>query len=287
MTGKPKAVTPNVEAKKADIPLGKVGNTEYEVKSDGVYYQDKKLDNPENKTHRQLIEADIKRRKKEALDKANKQIEKTNKKEDRRVKVETYRTLDIGGNPVEVEITTNADGSRLLRARQVNEDGSIEPMAYITERINNKSQATLTNEKLVEGYIGNEDNTLERTNVDENPNQTHIDKINAKYNTELDALEQKETPSEFSTEKETSLAMMNELELFNYLKEKEEPEINKYESYNDLLNNQTREIQNNIKRAKGIKNYLLKLAERDSSDSLNDLTIEKILKNNPNIKKSC
>ena len=32
---------PNVEAKKADIPLGKVGNTEYEVKSDGVYYQDK------------------------------------------------------------------------------------------------------------------------------------------------------------------------------------------------------------------------------------------------------
>ena len=96
--------------------------------------------------------ADIERRRKEALDKANKQIEKTNKKEDRRVKVETYRTLDIGGNPVEVEITlnnllpsafvvistSNADGSRLLRARQVNEDGSIEPMAYITERINNK-----------------------------------------------------------------------------------------------------------------------------------------------------
>lgn len=105
-------------------------------------------------------------------------------------------------------------------------------------------------------------------------------------NAELTALE-KVTSSEFSTEKETSLAMMNELELFNYLKEKEEPEINKYESYNDLLNNQTREIQNNIKRAKGIKNYLLKLAERDSSDSLNDLTIEKILKNNPNIKKSC
>ena len=52
---------PNVEAKKADIPLGKVGNTEYEVISDGVYYQDKKLDHPENKTHRQLIEADIER----------------------------------------------------------------------------------------------------------------------------------------------------------------------------------------------------------------------------------
>ena len=30
-------------------------------------------------------------------------------------------------------------------------------MAYVTERINNKAQATLTNEKLVEGYIGKYD----------------------------------------------------------------------------------------------------------------------------------
>ena len=67
-------------------------------------------------------------------------------------------------------------------------------MAYITERINNKSQATLTNEKLVEGYIGNEDSTLERTNVDENPNQTHIDKINAKYDAELAELEKQQPP---------------------------------------------------------------------------------------------
>ena len=64
-TEQPKETIPNVETKKADIPLGKVGNTEYEVKSDGVYYKDKKLDNPENKTHRQLIEADIERRRKE------------------------------------------------------------------------------------------------------------------------------------------------------------------------------------------------------------------------------
>ena len=69
--------TDDLEAKKADIPLGKVGNTEYEVKSDGVYYQDKKLDNPENKTHRQLIEADIERRRKEALPNGNKQIDVT------------------------------------------------------------------------------------------------------------------------------------------------------------------------------------------------------------------
>jgi hypothetical protein len=50
-----------IEAK-TDLQQGKVGNTEYEVKVDGVYYQGKKLDNPENKTHRQLIEADIERR---------------------------------------------------------------------------------------------------------------------------------------------------------------------------------------------------------------------------------
>jgi hypothetical protein len=57
----------STSAKKADIEIGKVGNTEYEVKVDGVYYQGKKLNNPENKTHRQLIEADIERRKQEEL----------------------------------------------------------------------------------------------------------------------------------------------------------------------------------------------------------------------------
>lgn len=55
----------DVEDKKADIEIGKVGNTEYEVKVDGVYYQGKKLNNPENKTHRQLIEAEIERRRQE------------------------------------------------------------------------------------------------------------------------------------------------------------------------------------------------------------------------------
>jgi len=66
----PVVVTPvnTIEAKKADIEIGKVGNTEYEVKVDGVYYQGKKLNNPENKTHRQLIEADIERRRQEELD---------------------------------------------------------------------------------------------------------------------------------------------------------------------------------------------------------------------------
>jgi hypothetical protein len=52
---------------KADMPIGKVGNTDYEVKADGVYYKGSKLDNPENKSHRQLIEAEIERRRQETL----------------------------------------------------------------------------------------------------------------------------------------------------------------------------------------------------------------------------
>lgn len=67
ITYTPTETTTDIEAQKADIEIGKVGNTEYEVKSDGVYYQDKKLDNPENKTNRQLIEADIERRRQEEL----------------------------------------------------------------------------------------------------------------------------------------------------------------------------------------------------------------------------
>jgi hypothetical protein len=57
------SVAKELEAKKADIEIGKVNNTEYEVKADGVYYQNKKLDNPENKTHSKLIIADIEKRK--------------------------------------------------------------------------------------------------------------------------------------------------------------------------------------------------------------------------------
>jgi hypothetical protein len=57
----------DIEAKKADIAIGKVGNTSYEIKADGVFFDGKKLDNPENKTHKQLIEADIERRRQEEL----------------------------------------------------------------------------------------------------------------------------------------------------------------------------------------------------------------------------
>jgi len=52
----------DIEAKKADISIGKIPNTEYEVKADGVYHKGKKLDNPKNLSHKELIKADIERR---------------------------------------------------------------------------------------------------------------------------------------------------------------------------------------------------------------------------------
>ena len=147
---------------------------------------------------------EIEKRRKKELDKINQRIEKLNKQDDSkiRVKLEIYRTLDVNENPVEVEITTNKDGSRILKARQINEDGSVEPMAYAIEGINNKAQAILTNEQLIEGYIGNENNTLKRINVDENPNQTYIDKINAKYDAEIEALKQNKLKEEDIFEEE-------------------------------------------------------------------------------------
>ena len=101
-----------------------------------------------------------------------------------RVKVETYNTLNVSGEPIQVEITTNKDGSRVLKARAINEDGSIDPMAFVTERINNKAQLSLTNEQLVEGYIGNEDNTLKKVSENLNPSDARTNKINAKYDAE-------------------------------------------------------------------------------------------------------
>ena len=133
--------------------------------------------------------ADIERRRQEELESNASSI---------RVKVETYNTLNINGEPVQVEITTNKDGSRVLKAREINEDGSIDPMAFVTERINNGSQLSLTNEKLIEGYIGNEDNTLKKVSENLNPPDAKTNKINAKYDAELAALEggQIEAPKE-------------------------------------------------------------------------------------------
>ena len=102
-----KAPTTPVSDEKADIPLGKVGNTEYEVKANGVYYQGKKLDNPENKTSRQLIEADIERRRQEDIDKL---FEKTQTSVDKKL-----------NTPVE-KISKEEITKRIEEAKEKNKD---------------------------------------------------------------------------------------------------------------------------------------------------------------------
>ena len=64
-------ITP--EQQKADVSIGKIPNTNYEVKSDGVYFEGKKLNNPKNLSHKELITEDIKRRQEEELNKKNEQ----------------------------------------------------------------------------------------------------------------------------------------------------------------------------------------------------------------------
>jgi hypothetical protein len=50
-----------------DVELGKLGNTEYEIKSDGVYWRNRKLNNPENLLYSKLIENDIENRREDEL----------------------------------------------------------------------------------------------------------------------------------------------------------------------------------------------------------------------------
>ena len=47
--------------------------------------------------------------------------------------------------------------------KEVNEDGSVEPMALVTEKINNTAQANLTNQQLIEGYIGNKTDLITKS----------------------------------------------------------------------------------------------------------------------------
>ena len=138
---KPIASVSGIDAKKADIEIGKVGNTEYEVKSDGVYYKDKKLDNPENKTHRQLIEADIERRRQEELNNIKSKAE-----------IEKYFA-----NKFKNEFPNGVNESGIISIQEV------------LEKLLNEDE-----HKLIEQYRYS--NILK-------------DKINAKYDAELEALE--------------------------------------------------------------------------------------------------
>lgn len=149
-----KSENSNFEAKKADIEIGKVGNTEYEVKADGVYYQDKKLDNPENKSYKQLIEADIERRMQEELNKRIPKEEKLYKDDEGREFVITYT------NDGRLKLSVPVEGG-------TQNIGEYSAEVAIENIINNP--------QLVGNYT--------RKNKEE-----FINKINAKYDAELAAL---------------------------------------------------------------------------------------------------
>ena len=134
----------------------------------------------------------IERRRQEDLEKTNAQLETIEKNGDSfiRVKVEVYTTLSNEETLNEVEIITFKDGSRRIRATDA-KTGEI----VLEEKI--KKDNSTTNEKFIESFIGNLDNSLKKISEDSNPNKTAIDKINAKYDAELDALGGKPTTPTF------------------------------------------------------------------------------------------
>jgi len=140
----------------ADLPQGKVGNTNYEVKGDNVYFEGKKLDNPENKTHKQLIEADIKRRRQEALKKFGTSEKQTSKNSVKVLGVDEYVSREL------MELAYSNDSGNNPEI-----GGGGQTLNRIIER---------------GGYSKEELSKLLKP---------EIDKINAKYDAELAALEPK------------------------------------------------------------------------------------------------
>ena len=138
--------------------------------------------------------ADIERRRQEELDKTNAQLETIEKNGDSfiRVKVEVYTTLGNEETLNEVEIITFKDGSRRIRATDAKTGGIV-----LEEKI--KKDNSTTNEKFIEDFIGNLDNSLKKISEDSNPNKTVIDKINAKYDAELAALEKTQSTNTTSS----------------------------------------------------------------------------------------
>lgn len=160
------ALTSNTTSQqKADLSIGKIPNTNYEVKSDGVYWQGKKLDNPDNLSHRQLIEADIKRRNQKEL----KRITLDELKKE--LKRHTAQLI-----PIEDKI---GNSFRIIDAS----DGEL-TIDYIKQDGTSSNFSIKVSEEILDKY-----RNVEWSDED----------INAKYNAELKALEsseiqEKETP---------------------------------------------------------------------------------------------
>lgn len=198
---------PTAETKKADISIGKIPNTEYEVKSDGVYYKGNKLDNPENKTHRQLIEADIGRRRQEELKSFTEREKESVKKSTKGTPInkDNPNSFKVGqeyndGMLVIVQDVQTADNfdaniaenegegytiiDRVLEYGEMKDGKQSKAPILRTRVFNNKEDADTYLEQQKQKF----DSQIGKSR--------QYDKINAKYDAELDALEKNKAPKQ-------------------------------------------------------------------------------------------
>jgi hypothetical protein len=178
--------------KKADIEIGKVGNTEYEVKVDGVYYQGKKLNNPENKTHRQLIEADIERRRQEELKNNGFEIRKDYKSSisgEEHFYVKNKNTGQIGFK--EKGFTPEGSNDFLITIQL--ENGKPIYVSSLQDWEKTDYKVPVLNDKLLrQSFRVKYPTSLTDEYKIDNKNASEVLKeINAKYDAELTALESK------------------------------------------------------------------------------------------------
>ena len=178
----------NTTDAKADIAIGRVGNTNYEVKSDGVYFEGKKLDNPKNLSAKQFIEEHIKERQQEEL-------------KNSKIQIPRYFTFkELGGAKGKsgkalssIEDDRNEEIQQDFESKLQEGDKLIEPNGDIYYFKNGKvvkSNGQPRGMADIGAFINGV--TIDRT-----------DKINAKYDAELKALKQ----STSTTESESNPAL--------------------------------------------------------------------------------
>ena len=158
----------NIEAQKADISIGKIPKTDYEVKSDGVYFEGKKLDNHKNFSTKELITEDIRRRWQEDLDKPKQ-----------------YGNYDATGDPDKVnDYFFDEKGNLLVGVSKSATNGTFSGMSdiYTAEKV-----------KEIEKQKGKEAAINYIKEVLKAKEQARVDYVNGQYNVELKALESQTT----------------------------------------------------------------------------------------------
>lgn len=179
-----------IQSHLTNLPLGEIESTSYEVKADGVYYNNTKLDNPNNKPYKQLIEDDIERRRQEDL--------KENVEPKEVLQVEIYEAENINsGEKQLVQIRTTKGGKKeiFVQGEGIQEGRSIWVSIggnYSSDISNEVLLQFVENPKLV-GTQNEQEFLQELKNTFKG--STAREKINAKYDAQIAALEGTTTSS--------------------------------------------------------------------------------------------